>query len=81
MTPFDFTNELLLTNFRLGERAGKLGENTALVRDLPEFDSMAVVNLVGAIREELACEIDADDVTIEVFEAIGSPVDFFSERI
>ena len=52
-------------------RVAAFGEETELFGALPEFDSMAVANLLTGIEERLAVLIEDDDVEAEDFESYG----------
>jgi len=70
----DVTDELiriLRDNLQLGERADDFDQNTKLFGSLPEFDSMAVVAIIGAIEDQYGCEFDDEEITAEVFETVG----------
>ena len=49
-------------------------EQTELLGSLPEFDSLAVVNLIGEIEDCFDIELEDDDITSENFETVGSVV-------
>ena len=53
-----------------------LEESTPLLGELPELDSMAVVNVLAAIEDQFDIEIDDDDISASVFETVGSLVTF-----
>ena len=47
-------------------------EDTELFGALPEFDSMAIVTLIGELEECFDIEFDDDDITAENFETVGA---------
>jgi acyl carrier protein len=49
-----------------------LTENTALLGELPEFDSMAVVSVLTALEDHYGIVIEDDEVDAAVFETVGS---------
>jgi acyl carrier protein len=53
-------------------RADTLDAATPLLGSLPELDSMAVLELVGALEERFAIRIEDEDLTGEAFETLGS---------
>ena len=62
------------------ERVAAFGEHTELFGALPEFDSMAVANLLTGIEERLGVLIADDDVEAEDFATFGRLV-AFAERL
>lgn len=55
-------------------------ESTQLLGSLPEFDSMAVVEVVAALEERFGITIHDDEVTGEIFETVGSLVAFINAK-
>jgi acyl carrier protein len=70
--PLDDVKAVLVDTLGLGDRAGELSASTRLFGELPELDSMAVVELVYALEDRFAITIDGDEITAEVFETLGS---------
>ncbi len=52
-------------------RVAKFNDETELFGALPEFDSMAVANLLTGIEERLGILIEDDDVEAEDFMTFG----------
>ena len=61
-------------------RIAAFDENTELFGALPEFDSMAVANLLTGIEERFAVLIEDSDVEAEDFATFGS-LKAFVERL
>jgi acyl carrier protein len=70
--PLDDVKAVLVDTLGLGDRADELDARTRLFGELPELDSMAVVELVYALEDRFAITIDGDEITAEVFETLGS---------
>ena len=51
---------------------GAFTAQTLLFGSLPELDSLALVELISAMEDRFAFEMDEDDITAEVFESVGS---------
>ena len=68
--------EILRNTLQLGDRADELTSESPLIGAIPEFDSMAVVTVLTMVEDELDVEIDDDEVTAEIFETVGSLVEF-----
>ena len=61
-------------------RVAAFEEETELFGALPEFDSMAVANLLTGLEERLAVLIEDDDVEAEDFATFGR-LKAFAERL
>jgi acyl carrier protein len=68
----DQVKQLLGETLKLGERWRRLDAATPLFGSLPELDSLAVVNVIGALEEHFGIGIDDDDINADVFETVGS---------
>ncbi len=62
-------------------RAAGMDADTPLLGSLPELDSMAVVELVYALEERFAIQIDGDEITADVFETLGSLTRFVGTKL
>lgn len=58
-----------------------LDRETRLLGDLPEFDSQAVVSIITTLEEHLGVFIEDDEITAEVFETVGTLVDFLETKM
>lgn len=56
----------------LGDRTGALDAETKLFGAIPELDSLAVLELIAALETQFGVEFEADDVTGDAFESIGT---------
>lgn len=58
----------------LGADARSVGQDASapLLGTLPELDSMGIVVLLHALEEHFAVRIDDDEVSVELFETLGS---------
>ncbi len=72
---------ILRDSLQLGDEAEKLSLDSKLLGDIPEFDSMAVVTVLTMIEEEYEISIEDDEVSADVFETVGSLVDFLQEKV
>ena len=55
--------------------------DTEILGAIPEFDSMAIVTILTLVEENYGIIIEDDEVSAEVFESLGSLVDFISEKV
>lgn len=58
-----------------------LDENSRLLGDLPEFDSRAVIAVIGSIEEHFEIIFEDEDVTADVFETVGTLASFIEKRL
>ena len=56
----------------LGERKNLLTADFALIGNIPEFDSIAVVSLITALEEHYGIAIEDDEISTETIEMLGS---------
>lgn len=54
---------------------------TEILGSIAEFDSMAIVTILTMVEESYGIMIEDDEVSAEVFETLGSLVDFINEKV
>ena len=81
MTTFDEVIAILDEVLQLGGRSRQFDRSTALLGDVPEFDSMAVVTLVTALEEHFNIRVDDDEIGAETFETVGALCDFVESKL
>lgn len=52
-----------------------------LLGAIPEFDSMAVVNLIMALEDRFGFAVDDDEIDASVFETVASLVAFVEAKL
>lgn len=72
--------EVLTRTLGVEDRAGTMARDTGLFGELPELDSLGVVELAAALEDRFGIEIDDEDFTGDVFETVGSLTDFVASR-
>lgn len=75
-TVLDEVTAVVVRTLGIQDRAATLTASTALFGSMPELDSLAVLELVTAIEDRFGFTIDDGDITGEVFETIGTLVQF-----
>ncbi|RLA42507.1 MAG: acyl carrier protein [Gammaproteobacteria bacterium] len=65
---------------QLGSNADNFDSDTPLLGSVPEFDSMAVVSVLTAVEDNYGIAIDDDEVSAEIFETVGSFLEFVKEK-
>lgn len=74
--------KLVLDNtLALNGRAQRFSPDTPLLGALPELDSMAVAELIGALEQDLGVAIEDDEIDGAVFETFGSLKEFVSRLV
>ena len=72
---------ILRDALQLGDRADALTEDSRLLGEMPEVDSMAVVTILTLLEEEYGIEVNDDDISAETFATVGSLARFLQERV
>jgi acyl carrier protein len=65
----------------LGERKNALREDSVLLGELPELDSMAVVNVITALEDHFGISVDDDEISAKTFETLGSLSEFVDQKL
>jgi acyl carrier protein len=79
-TLLDEVKAVLVDTLSISDRAGSISADTELLGNLPELDSMAVLELVASLEEKFGITVDDEDVTAEVFETLASLTAFVAEK-
>lgn len=66
---------------QLGDRAEQFDESTALLGSIPEFDSMAVVMVIGALEDNYGFIVDDDEMSADIFETVGALQQFVNAKL
>jgi acyl carrier protein len=77
---FGDVKETVVNTLGIGDRAATIDVSTPLLGAVPELDSMAVVEVVVALQERFAIEIDDAEITGEMFETFGTLTDFVASK-
>jgi acyl carrier protein len=76
----DEVKTVLVDTLGIAERAATISAGTELLGNIPELDSMAVLELVAALEQAFGITVDDEDVTAEVFETLGSLATFVASK-
>lgn len=71
---------ILIDVLNLGESGQRLQADSPLLGSIPELDSMAVVNLIGALEDHFGISIDDDDISASTFATLGSLAAFVASK-
>lgn len=77
----DDVKRILADVLSLGDAANSLTEQSALLGSIPELDSMAVVNLIGALEEHFGIVVDDDEISASTFETVGTLTAFVEQKL
>jgi acyl carrier protein len=77
----DDVKEVLGSTLEIEERVGSMDASTALFGELPELDSLAVVELAAALEDRFGITIDDANFSGEIFETLGSLTAFVESEI
>ncbi|PKH37435.1 acyl carrier protein [Nocardioides alpinus] len=72
--------EVLVSTLGIEDQASTIDASTPLFGELPELDSLGVVELASALEDRFDIEVADDDVTGEVFETVGNLADFVASK-
>jgi acyl carrier protein len=68
----DEVKELVAKTLGIEDRIGSMDASTPLLGEMPELDSLAVVDIAAGIEDRFHFQIDDAHFTAEVFETLGS---------
>jgi acyl carrier protein len=68
----DEIKELVAKTLGIEDRIGSMDASTPLLGEMPELDSLAVVEIAAGIEDRFHFQVDDADFTAEVFETLGS---------
>ncbi len=58
-----------------------VNDDAPLLGAIPEFDSMAVVSVLTELEEKFGFFVDDDEIDAEIFETVGSLVEFVEQKL
>ncbi|MFK8030992.1 MAG: acyl carrier protein [Gammaproteobacteria bacterium] len=76
----DTVRTILIQTLQLDEADTELDEDTELLGNIPEMDSMAVVTILTALEEQFGFDIDDAEMSAETFETLGTLVEFVEQK-
>lgn len=76
----DDVKRLLIDVLCLSGDAARMDADTPLLGSLPELDSMAVVNVIGALEEQFGITVEDDEISARTFATLGSLTNFVAEK-
>ena len=76
----DDVKRLLIDVLCLSGDQAEMDADTPLLGGLPELDSMAVVNVIGALEEQFGITVEDDEISARTFATLGSLASFVAEK-
>ncbi|GAA1822122.1 acyl carrier protein [Microlunatus capsulatus] len=71
---------LVARTLGIEDRLAEMDASTGLFGSLPELDSLAVLELVQALEDDLGLTIEDEEFSGELFETVGSLADFVESK-
>ena len=81
MATFEQVRQIVGDVLQLGDRTATLTPGSALLGNIPEFDSMAVVGVITALEEQFGMIVEDDDITADTFETMASLTAFVQSKL
>lgn len=63
------------------ERVERLNENSPLLGDVVELDSVGVVSVLTAIEDEYGIAVEDDEISADVFKTLGTLTEFLEHKV
>ena len=76
----DEIKSLIGEKLGIADRVSSMDASTALMGSLPELDSLAVAELLAAIEEKFGFGVDDGDISIDMFETVGTLAAYVEEN-
>ena len=80
MASLEQVKDLLKNTLELDDSFDSSDEETLLLGNIAELDSMAVISVITALEENFGIVVDDDDISGETFESIGSLIKFLKSK-
>ena len=81
MATIDEVRTILGEVLQLGNRTATLDEQTPLLGNLPELDSMAVATVVAGLEDRFGFYVEDDEFSAEVFRTMGTLADCVDRKL
>jgi acyl carrier protein len=78
---FENVKAVVVTTLSIKDRADDLVPESELLGNLPELDSLAVVELLVALQDRFGIEIEDNEVIGDIFETLGQLTAFIQEKV
>lgn len=72
--------DILYTILQLDKERHPLQHNSPLLGAYAELDSMAIMGIISGIEEQFQIIVEDDELSAELFETVGSLLDFIRSK-
>lgn len=72
----DEVRNLIAETLGIEDRVASMDASTPLLGEIPELDSLAVVEIAAGIEDRFHFQVDDTNFTADVFETLGSLTSF-----
>lgn len=72
---------VLTATLKVGPTAARWHADTLLLGNIPELDSLAVINVITALEDRFGIHIDDDEVSGDLFATLGTLSAFVEEKM
>jgi acyl carrier protein len=76
----DEVKSLIGETLGIADRLDSIEISTKLLGSIPELDSLAVAELLTAIEQRFGFDVDDADITIDMFETVGTLAAYVEEH-
>jgi acyl carrier protein len=81
MQTIEEVKQILTLSLSLGARGSELRPETMLLGNLPELDSMGVVNVITGLEDQFGIVVEDDEISASTFETLGSLAAFIDQKL
>jgi acyl carrier protein len=78
---FENVKAVVVATLGIKDRADDLVPESELLGNLPELDSLAVVELLIALQDRFGIEIEDDEMLGDIFETLGQLTAFIDSKV
>jgi acyl carrier protein len=78
---FENVKAVVVATLGIKDRADDLVPESELLGNLPELDSLAVVELLIALQDRFGIEIEDNEVVGDIFETLGQLTAFIDSKV
>jgi acyl carrier protein len=78
MSSLELAIQILAKNMQIDR--DELDAETEILGNFPEFNSLTIVGVVGAIEEELDCVVEDDEIGTHIFATVSDLARFIESK-
>jgi acyl carrier protein len=81
MSVIETVKNILANTLGLGARKSSLSQSTALLGNIPELDSVAVVSVIAALEDHFGFSVEDDEINADTFATLGNLTNFVESKL